>query len=178
MSNQFLKLRRSAVPGRIPTTSSLDFGEIALNTYDGLAFMKKSGSSGEQIVTLGSTANIDTGSFATTGSNTFKGTQTITGSNGRLIYDGNITPNTSLAEVHTTNDNPWLHKFYNDSFSSSSAVMAYFGWNDGRFVFHNESTQSIGLQVNGYNAEKGSSLLYPIINISGFAFRINCKVLG
>jgi hypothetical protein len=53
MSNQFLKLRRSAVPGRIPTTSSLDFGEIALNTYDGLAFMKKSGSSGEQIVTLG-----------------------------------------------------------------------------------------------------------------------------
>ena len=53
MSNQFLKLRRSAVPGRVPTTSSLDFGEIALNTYDGLAFMKKSGSSGEQIVTLG-----------------------------------------------------------------------------------------------------------------------------
>ncbi len=53
MSNQFLKLRRSAVPGRIPTTSSLDFGEIALNTYDGLAFMKKSGSSGEEIVTLG-----------------------------------------------------------------------------------------------------------------------------
>jgi len=53
MSNQFLKLRRSAVPGRIPTTSSLDLGEIALNTYDGLAFMKKSGSSGEQIVTLG-----------------------------------------------------------------------------------------------------------------------------
>ena len=53
MSNQFLKLRRSAVPGRIPTTSSLDLGEIALNTYDGLAFMKKSGSSGEEIVTLG-----------------------------------------------------------------------------------------------------------------------------
>jgi hypothetical protein len=53
MSNQFLKLRRSAVPDRKPTTSSLDFGEIALNTYDGLAFMKKSGSNGEEIVTLG-----------------------------------------------------------------------------------------------------------------------------
>jgi len=65
MSNQFLKLRRSAVPGRIPTTSSLDFGEIALNTYDGLAFMKKSGSSGEQIVTLGTgTSGSFTGSFS------------------------------------------------------------------------------------------------------------------
>jgi len=53
MSNQFLKLRRSAVPGKIPTTSSLEFGEIALNTYDGLAFMKKSGSNGEEIVTIG-----------------------------------------------------------------------------------------------------------------------------
>jgi hypothetical protein len=54
MANQFLKLRRSAVPGRIPSTSSLDFGEIALNTYDGLAFIKKSGSAGEEIVTIGS----------------------------------------------------------------------------------------------------------------------------
>jgi len=54
MSNQFLKLRRSAVPGKIPDTGSLELGEIALNTYDGKAFMKKSGSAGEQIVTIGS----------------------------------------------------------------------------------------------------------------------------
>jgi hypothetical protein len=64
MANQFLKLRRSAVPGRIPSTSSLDFGEIALNTYDGLAFIKKSGSAGEEIVTIGSTSNSFTGSFS------------------------------------------------------------------------------------------------------------------
>ena len=64
MANQFLKLRRSAVPGRVPTTSSLEFGEIALNTYDGLAFIKKSGSAGEQIVTIGSTSNSFTGSFS------------------------------------------------------------------------------------------------------------------
>ena len=54
MSNQYLKLRRSAVPGRIPDTASLQLGEIALNTYDGKAFMKKSGSEGEQIYTPGS----------------------------------------------------------------------------------------------------------------------------
>lgn len=98
----------------------------------------------------------NTGSFATTGSNTFIGTQTITGSNGRLIYRGTtpVYPYT-LAELHINDDYPWLERFYNDTFSTSSAVMAYFGYNDGRFVFHNESTQSIGLQVNGYSAENG-----------------------
>lgn len=105
-NNQYLKLRRSAVPGKIPDTSSIDFGEIALNTYDGLAFIKKSGSNGEEIVAIGATSatasyalfalsssnaltasyalnagtTIDTGSFATTGSNIFIGNQTISGS--------------------------------------------------------------------------------------------------
>lgn len=68
MSNQFLKLRRSAVPGKIPTTSSLEFGEIALNTYDGLAFIKKSGSNGEEIVIIGATSGSFTGSLFGTAS--------------------------------------------------------------------------------------------------------------
>jgi len=68
MSNQFLKLRRSSVPGKVPTTSSLEFGEIALNTYDGLAFMKKSGSAGEEVVTIGSTSGSFTGSLFGTAS--------------------------------------------------------------------------------------------------------------
>jgi len=54
MSNQYLKLRRSNVQGRIPTTESIDFGEIALNTYDGVAYMKKSGSNGIEVVPIGS----------------------------------------------------------------------------------------------------------------------------
>jgi hypothetical protein len=114
------------------------------------------------------------GSFATTGSNTFQGTQTITGSNGRLIYTGaplGLYP--TLAEIHANDDYPWLERFYNDTFSTSSAIMAYFGWSDGRFVFHNESTQSIGLQVNGFNAENGL-LVYP----DKVAFVNNVEVTG
>jgi hypothetical protein len=64
MSNQFLKLRRSAVPGKIPDTGSLDLGEIALNTYDGVAFMKKSVGGTESIVTIGNTTGSFTGSFS------------------------------------------------------------------------------------------------------------------
>ena len=114
------------------------------------------------------------GSFATTGSNTFVGTQTITGSNGRLIYKGTtpVYPYT-LAEIHANDDYPWLERFYNDTFSTSSAVMAYYGHNDGRFVFHNESTQSIGLQVNGFGAESGL-LVYE----DKVAFVNNVEVTG
>ena len=36
-----IKLRRSATAGAIPTTSNLDLGELALNTYDGKIYMKK-----------------------------------------------------------------------------------------------------------------------------------------
>lgn len=54
MSNQYLKLRRSSVPGKVPDTGSLDFGELALNTADGLVFMKKSGSVGEEVISIGS----------------------------------------------------------------------------------------------------------------------------
>ena len=35
-----IKIRRSAVAGRIPTTSDLALGELALNTYDGKIFLK------------------------------------------------------------------------------------------------------------------------------------------
>jgi len=85
MSNQYLKLRRSSVPGKVPDTGSLDFGELALNTYDGLVFMKKSGSLGEEVISIGSVSGsgggtTNTGSLATTGSNRFNGDQTITGS--------------------------------------------------------------------------------------------------
>ncbi len=67
---QNIILKRSALPGKVPDTGSLNLGEIALNTYDGRAFIHKSGSteSIEQIVvtnstTTGSITITETGSF-------------------------------------------------------------------------------------------------------------------
>jgi len=64
-----IELKRSAVPGKIPTTSSLELGELALNTYDGRAFLKQQQGSVQTIVELATTAgsgsNVDTASFAT-----------------------------------------------------------------------------------------------------------------
>ena len=36
-----IKLRRSSVPGRVPTTSQLELGEIAINTADGKLYFKR-----------------------------------------------------------------------------------------------------------------------------------------
>jgi hypothetical protein len=36
-----IKIKRSAVEGKVPTTGDLDLGELALNTYDGKLYTKK-----------------------------------------------------------------------------------------------------------------------------------------
>lgn len=44
---------RSAVAGRVPTTSQLELGELGINTTDGKLFLKKSVSGTESIVEIG-----------------------------------------------------------------------------------------------------------------------------
>ena len=51
---QTIKLRRSATAGATPTTSQLELGEVAINTYDGKMYIKKNVGGTESIVELGS----------------------------------------------------------------------------------------------------------------------------
>ena len=106
--------KRSLTPGSIPTTSSLNVGEIAMNVPDGKIFLKKSGSAGQSIETVlvsNTTTNIGlltlSGSLILSGSGTgsvldvsagsvdfdfdtlsFSGSASITGS---LVVTGGIT---------------------------------------------------------------------------------------
>ena len=41
MANPVIKIKRSAVAGKVPTTTSLDLGELAINTYDGKVFIQQ-----------------------------------------------------------------------------------------------------------------------------------------
>ena len=52
--NTNIKLRRSATAGAIPTTSNLDLGEIAINTYDGKLYAKTTEGSASEVVQVGS----------------------------------------------------------------------------------------------------------------------------
>lgn len=65
-----VQLKRSALSGKVPDTGSLALGEIAINTYDGKIYFKKSGSVESiegivttNVVTTGSIALLGTGSF-------------------------------------------------------------------------------------------------------------------
>lgn len=48
-----IKLKRSAVQNNIPAASQLEIGELALNTYDGKLYTKKSVNGTESVVELG-----------------------------------------------------------------------------------------------------------------------------
>lgn len=75
-----LQLKRSAVPGKVPTTSSLDLGELAINTFDGKVFLKKDNGV-QSIVEIGSGGGGGTGTgFPFTGSAFISGSLIITGS--------------------------------------------------------------------------------------------------
>ena len=51
---QTIKLRRSATAGATPTTAQLELGEVAINTYDGKMYIKKSVGGTDSIVEIGS----------------------------------------------------------------------------------------------------------------------------
>ena len=52
--NTNIKLRRSATAGAKPTTSNLDLGELALNTYDGKLYAKTTEGSASEVIQIGS----------------------------------------------------------------------------------------------------------------------------
>ena len=95
---QTIRMKRSAVQGKAPTTTDLDLGEIAINTYDGKLYLKKDDGT-ESIVELNSIpqASVDNwneayswGDHAQAGYVTLAGSQTITG---EKTFTGNLLAN-------------------------------------------------------------------------------------
>ena len=64
---QIVKLKRSAVAGNVPTTSSLELGELAINTIDGRIFFEKSSSDGYEVKHIITSDSQTTGSLELTG---------------------------------------------------------------------------------------------------------------
>jgi len=61
---QTIKLKRSSVSGNTPSTSDLELGEVAINTYDGKMFIKKNDGS-DSIVEIGGGSGTVTEAFKT-----------------------------------------------------------------------------------------------------------------
>jgi hypothetical protein len=87
-----IKIKRSAVAGKSPTTSDLDLGELAINTFDGKLFTKKSVSGVESIVELSGGASNNYTASTTAPSSPVQGDFWLdldTGIQYTWIYDGN-----------------------------------------------------------------------------------------
>jgi hypothetical protein len=63
-----IRQKRSLTPGSIPTTSSLQAGELAINVPDGKLFLRKSGSGSDTIQSAITTGAQNSGSISLTGS--------------------------------------------------------------------------------------------------------------
>lgn len=87
---QNIILKRSSLPGKVPDTGSLNIGEVAINTYDGKLFIKRSGNV-DSIEGIVVTNSITTGSI----------TLTNTGSFAELIVTQDVNVNRDL---YVTND--------------------------------------------------------------------------
>ena len=77
--SQTIKLKRSSVVGKVPTTGNLDLGEIALNTNDGKVFFKKDDGT-QSVQTIVTTDSLTTGSIIVSGSTEVTGSSSVTGS--------------------------------------------------------------------------------------------------
>ena len=98
---QNIRLKRSAVPGRVPDVNQVELGELALNTFDGKLYLKKDNGT-ESIVDVGFSASYAlSASFASTASSVNKlnqnvsisGSLTVTGSTN---FAGTLSTNTDI----------------------------------------------------------------------------------
>ena len=63
---QIVKLKRSSVAEKVPTTSDLELGELAMNTNDGKVYFEKNDGS-PSVQTILTTSSQTTGSIELTG---------------------------------------------------------------------------------------------------------------
>lgn len=95
-----IKLRRSSVPGRVPTVEQLDLGELAINTADGKIYFKKydAGANTESIIDV--SANLDANAIlellkGVDGANSGLDADLLDGQDGSYYLDWNNFTNTA-----------------------------------------------------------------------------------
>ena len=99
-----IKLKRSVVPGKVPTTAVLELGEVAINTYDGDMFIKKDDGT-QSIVKV----NVDSTTDVPEGTNLYFTNERVDDRVNNLLVEGegitltyNDTANTLTIAVNPT----------------------------------------------------------------------------
>jgi hypothetical protein len=179
-------LRRNLTSGNVPTTSSLELGELAVNTADGKIFLKKSGSAGQSIEAAVTTNTTTTGSVNLLGNLLIIGRSSFSGS---VNFSGSLIPhvvsgNTSIHSVGSSTA-AWQDVYVSRSLSfvndSSGVVAEVFGGdeyiqlgnvriNTSSVVIYNQSNQiqtKISSEMPDFFIIKSGSFLAAQINSEG-----------
>jgi len=179
-------LRRNLTSGNVPTTSSLELGELAVNTADGKIFLKKSSSLGQSIEAAVTTNTTTTGSVNLLGNLLIIGRSSFSGS---VNFSGSLIPhvvsgNTSIHSVGSATA-AWQDVYVSRSLSfvndSSGVVAEVFGGdeyiqlgnvriNTSSVVIYNQSNEiqtKISSEAPDFFIIKSGSFLAAQINSEG-----------
>jgi hypothetical protein len=153
-----VKLKRSAVASKIPSTSDLALGELALNTYDGNLFFKKD-SGTASIVSVATVTGTQTLTNKTLSSPTISGSLTAggsTGTSGQLLAS-----NGSGGVQWVTRDVSTLDSLTDVTISTATAgqVLTY----TGSAWINADSNAVIASAVFATNAQSDLGFVYDAI---------------
>ena len=179
-------LRRNLTSGNVPTTSSLELGELAVNTADGKIFLKKSSSLGESIEAAVTTNTTTTGSVNLLGNLLIIGRSSFSGS---VNFSGSLIPHvvSGKTSIHSIGSSTaaWQDVYVSRSLSfvndSSGVVAEVFGGdeyiqlgnvriNTSSVAIYNQSNQiqtKISSEAPDFFIIKSGSFLAAQINSEG-----------
>jgi len=149
--SQIVQLKRSALSGKVPDTGSLNLGELAVNTYDGKIYFKKSGSieSIESVLTTNSTI---TGSIRLEGSGSFgslKVNDTLTVNHGETIISGSALVTSDLTILGAVNARQFNISIISSSVLFESGSSRFGNTSDDTHDFTGSVQVTGSLYVNG-----------------------------
>lgn len=157
--NVDIKLRRSAVPGRVPLVDQLNLGELAVNTADGKLYLKRAYDGVEQVIEVGADARSGLVSTFNTYIYTSDGTlQNITGADdygNYLSYDL-----ASPRRIQVYLNGVLLHQGIDYTATDGSSISLGYPVDEGMVV-----------QIAAYNSD-GASIDADLILDDGFSFTV------
>ena len=149
MSSQVVKLKRTAVEGKVPNTSNIELGELAINTYDGRIFFEKDNGTAtiQQVVTTNSQT---TGSLNILGNVTASILfGTINSTNGVVSGSSQLTASFDTRYINTNGD----------GVISGSSQVSYIGLSNIPSGIVSGSSQVVGIlsSLNTYTASNDTT---------------------
>lgn len=153
-----IKLKRSATSGNNPTTANIELGELAINTFDGNLFFKKSVSGTESILSVATLTGTQTLTNKTLSSAVLTGTLTAGGGTGT---NGQILASTGSGVQWVTNSVTNLDSL-TDVVISSPAINQVLKYNGSVFI-NSDINAAVASAVFAANAQTDLGLVTDLI---------------